>query len=170
MEEIWIDIEGYDGDYQISNLGRVKSLKGKRERFLTPTFTGGNDYLEVSLCKNNKRKHHLVHRLVALAFVDGYEEGFVVNHIDENKTNNIYSNLEWVSVRENNVYGDRTNKAKQTRAINKNKKIHCVELDLDFYTQTEAASFFECSSQFISLCCQGKRKSVKGYHLEYRDI
>jgi hypothetical protein len=167
MEEIWRDIEGYDGDYQVSNLGRVKSLKGRGERFLTPTFISGNDYLEVSLCKNGKRKHHLVHRLVAKAFVDGYDEGLVVNHIDEDKTNNVWTNLEWVTVRSNNIYGERTKNALQTRRSTKNKRIYCIELDMVFYTSKAAAEYFGCCYQFISLCCQGKRKTVKGYHLEY---
>lgn len=170
MEELWMDIQGYEGDYQISNLGRVKSLKGGREKFLTPTFIGKGyeDYLEVTLCKNGRRKHHLVHRLVAQAFVGGYEEGCIVNHIDEDKTNNVWTNLEWISIRENNIYGTRTQRAVQTRINNGNRIIHCLELDMDFYSQKEAAAYFGCSSQYVSFCLKGERKSIKGYHIEYR--
>lgn len=172
MEELWMDIEGYDGDYQISNLGRVKSLKRAREKFLTPTFAGSNnnEYLEVKLCKDGKTKHHLIHRLVACAFVDGYEEGYVVNHIDEDKTNNICTNLEWISIRENNMHGDRRRKVVQTRASNKNKIIYCPELDMDFYTQQDAANYFGCCVQYVGMCLQGRRKTIKGFHIEYRTI
>jgi hypothetical protein len=170
MEELWMDIQGYDGDYQISNLGRVKSFKGGHERILTPTFMGQGceEYLEVTLCKNGRKKHCLVHRLVAQAFVSGYEEGYVVNHIDEDKTNNVWTNLEWISIRENNIHGDRLRKSVQTNISNRNKIIHCLELDMDFYSQREAAAYFGCCAQYIGMCLQGRRKTVKGYHIEYR--
>jgi len=97
QEEIWKDIEGYEGIYLISNLGRVKSLYGKgRIRAQTPDKDG---YLKVGLYKNAKQKNAIVSRLVAKAFIEGEKEQ--VNHIDGDKKNNRVSNLEWVDNQEN---------------------------------------------------------------------
>lgn len=172
MQELWMDIEGYNGDYQISNFGRVKSLKRKTPKILTPTFTDSNheEYLEIKLSKNGKTKHHLIHKLVAQAFVDGYVEGYVVNHIDEDKTNNVWTNLEWISVRENNTHGTRTQRASQTRISNKNKIIHCLELNMDFNSQAEVAQYLGCSHQYVGMCLQGRRKTIKGFHIEYKNF
>lgn len=108
MEEIWKDIEGYEGLYQVSNLGNVKSLrkridKGKCHRYfdekiLKPIETN-RGYLRVKLCKDRKIKKIRVHRLVAEAFIKRPE--LEVNHIDGNKKNNKVENLEWVTQREN---------------------------------------------------------------------
>ena len=101
--EVWKDIQGYEGLYQVSNLGRVRSLHYRntnevRELFLKPHNRG---YLQVELHKYGNRKMFTVHRLVALAFVDGFAENREVNHIDENKHNNRADNLEWVTTSEN---------------------------------------------------------------------
>ena len=106
MIEVWRDIKGYEGSYRVSNLGRIKSLNYRhtgKEGILKPKTTK-NGYLQVNLQKDNKCKHFLVHRLVALAFVDGYKEGLVVNHKDENKQNNIWTNLEWCTSQYNSQY------------------------------------------------------------------
>lgn len=109
--EIWKDIDGYEGFYQVSNLGRVKStavrrcLWGKicvieRERMLTP-HDNGNGYLMVQLKANNKRKPVGVHRLVATAFIENPQNYPVVNHIDYDTHNNCVHNLEWCTQKEN---------------------------------------------------------------------
>lgn len=107
MSEVWKDILGYEGTYQVSNKGRVKSLTRKvwnytkRERILKPCHKP-NGYMQVNLCKDGGGdKHAYVHRLVAQAFLpnpDGLPE---VNHIDFDKTNNCVENLEWVSDKDN---------------------------------------------------------------------
>ena len=105
MNEIWKDIEGYEGFYKISNFGRVKSLKRKdtkgrtvRERILKPCIVDG--YYSVTLYKDI-RKIFKIHRLIAMAFIPNIENKPFINHIDGNKKNNSIDNLEWVTNQEN---------------------------------------------------------------------
>lgn len=99
MQEIWKDIEGYEGLYQVSNMGRVRNNK----KLLSP-YNEGKGYLKVSLFKDKKCKRYKVHRLVANAFLPKAENKPMVNHIDENKHNNVITNLEWCSNQENVAY------------------------------------------------------------------
>lgn len=99
--EIWKDIPNYP--YQVSNLGRVKSLSFydtnghlHTERLIKPQKVGSG-YLKVVLKKNGIGKPFYVHRLVGMMFVNGYKDGLQINHKDEDKTNNISSNLEWIT-------------------------------------------------------------------------
>lgn len=101
MKEEWKDIEGYEGFYQISNLGRVKSLGGwcgtaKRKEKIRSTSLTHDGYVKVRLVHQGKDKTVRVHRLVAEAFIPNPESKDTVNHIDGNKKNNAVSNLEWV--------------------------------------------------------------------------
>ena len=106
-EEIWKDIEGYEGLYQVSNWGRVKSLARidennhpVKERIMKPSKSFG--YLYVSLSKHGKYKRIRIHRLVAIAFIPNPDNKEEVGHKDETRTNNHVDNLEWVSKKENN--------------------------------------------------------------------
>lgn len=111
MEEIWKDIEGYNGRYQVSNLGRVKSIitKGRYEynppkvSILSGTIARGG-YKRVLLTKNGKKTAESVHRLVAKAFIPNPENKPQINHIDGNKLNNCVDNLEWVTHQENQAH------------------------------------------------------------------
>ena len=111
MEEIWKDIIGYEGQYQVSNLGRVKSLprtrdtrysgiKWYKEKILKPKICT-TKYLSVGLCVDSKYKWALIHRLVAQAFIDNPNRLPQVNHKDGVKSNNIVYNLEWCTSKEN---------------------------------------------------------------------
>lgn len=123
--EIWKDIDGYSGYYQISNFGRVKSLSrlvlnGFRNRTTTmkirkPKFDRGG-YTEVCIKFNNKSIQFRIHRLVALHFIDNPKNKSEVNHIDGNRLNNDATNLEWTSKRENQCHGN----------INRKKTSKCV--------------------------------------------
>lgn len=99
--EIWADVEGYEGLYEISNFGRVKSFaKSRKGKILTPTFEKVG-YSRVILSKDCIHQKYLIHRLVATAFVPNPENKEEVNHIDGNKLNNYFENLEWVTTSEN---------------------------------------------------------------------
>ena len=112
--EVWKDIKGYEGLYQVSNTGRVKSLERKvknwpnglrtiKERILKPALNGreSRKYYAVNLYKNGKPKLIKIHRLVALHFVPNPDSLPQVNHIDNDPLNNHYKNLEWGTQREN---------------------------------------------------------------------
>lgn len=109
MTVVFKDISGYEGLYQISNFGDVKSFhkfnsqKRKNNEFVS-LKKASNGYLFVCLYKDKKYKHFLVHRLVAQHFVEGYDDSLYVDHIDMNKENNSSSNLRWVTSRQNSTY------------------------------------------------------------------
>lgn len=102
MKEIWKDVKDYEGLYQVSNLGRVYTFK--RNKLMTPVKCR-KGYLRIKLRVNNCAKSVAVHRLVAQAFIPNPENKPQVNHIDEDKTNNVVSNLEWVTNKENCNHG-----------------------------------------------------------------
>ena len=187
MIEIWKDIEGYEGLYQVSNLGRVKSLnyhREHREKIMKPKLRN-NGYLEVGLRKEKKSKYILVHRLVALAFVDGYEEGLVVNHIDENKQNNVWTNLEWVTSQYNVQYSayklTRENQSEETRRkkseshkgennynYDNGKRVLCVETGEIFPTVIKASKSINRYHSNITRAIQ-RNGTCGGYHWKYVD-
>lgn len=118
MKEVWRDIKGYEGLYRVSNKGRIKRLGGtfnyvnknqysnvkttfhKKEKILK-NILYQNGYYGVSLCKENKCKNNLIHRLIAIHFISNKKNKKQVNHIDGIKTNNNIDNLEWVTPKEN---------------------------------------------------------------------
>lgn len=104
--EIWKDIEGCEGKYQVSNKGRIKSLQDrgvKREKILS-LLKHNSGYYSIGLMINGKCKHFLVHRLVAKAFIENPNNYNFVNHKDENKRNNDVENLEWCTKSYNAIY------------------------------------------------------------------
>jgi aspartate carbamoyltransferase regulatory subunit len=103
MQEIWKDVDGYEGLYQVSNTGEVKSLgnDASRKEKILKNFLMPTGYYSVILCKNRKIKRFYVHRLVGLAFIPNPTNKATINHIDGKKGNNLYSNLEWCTQKEN---------------------------------------------------------------------
>lgn len=165
MEEIWKSIKDYE-DYEISNLGRIKSYKNNKERLLKPR-KDKDGYMKIDLCKDNKKKTHKLHRLVAQAFLANPENKPEVNHKDEDKTNNCASNLQWVTSRENANYGTRNE-----RVANANS-IPVVQLDLqgNYINVHQSATQVERELGFynthIIKCCKGKLDSAYKFKWQY---
>ena len=164
MDEIWKDKKDYEGHYQVSNCGRIKSLNyinSGKERILKP-LTNSSGYLFVKLCKDGITKTYYVHRLVAEAFIPNPNNYKEVNHKDECKTNNVVTNLEWCDSKYNNNYGTRTEKC--------SKKVYQYTLDEQFIK--EWPSTMECGRNgfnqgSVVACCQGKLKKYKGFIWSY---
>lgn len=133
MIEIWKDVLGYEGYYQISNLGNIRGIDRKAKSKISrtgfrivkgkiiSTHINKYGYLSVRLRKNGLTKAFTIHRLVAIAFIPNPNNYPSINHIDENKLNNTVSNLEWCTVRYNNLYNNRQDKInKKLRETNPN--------------------------------------------------
>ena len=174
MKEIWKPIKGYEGKYEVSNLGRVKSLsryvacKGGRVSFRKSRylkFEDNHGYKKVSLCKECTKKEFLVHRLVAEAFVPNPENKPEINHKDGARDNNIYTNLEWVTHSENIIYSRDV-----LHRYYHSTPVICVETGKRFES-TKAANehINHIHNGHISECCKGKRQTVGGYHWRYAD-
>ena len=166
MNEEWRDIEGYEGLYQISNLGRVRSLNCRGHKgcigILTPRLDG-KGYEMVALYKEGKARNTKVHRLVAQAFIPNPNNYPQVNHKDENKTNNDVKNLEWCTNEYNHNYGTRNERVGKSLS----KKVICITTGEIFNSMREACSKYNIHTGSMTECCQGKRKTAGGYKWEY---
>ena len=168
MDEIWRDIEGYEGLYQISNKGRVKRLYKASERILKPGWmTGG--YLFVVLCKNGNQSNQRIHRLVAKAFLPNPENKPQVNHRDENKKNNRVENLEWATAKENLNFGTRNERAgySLSRPILQYSK--SGEFIIEWPGAHEVERVLGINNANIIACCKGKLKSSGGFIWKYKE-
>lgn len=145
--EIFKDIKGYEGFYEISNFGNVRSTSYKGTRILKPSVTK-NGYLNVVLCINQHKEHKLVHRLVADAFIPNPLNYKTVNHKDENKLNNCVENLEWLSTEDNNRYSNHN-------MLDKERVLKIPELIELGYTQLEIANYFNVSRRTIQFILNG---------------
>lgn len=163
MTENWKAVAGYEGLYEVSDEGNVRSLKYGREKIMKPGKNGGG-YLQVILCKDGQQKHLLVHRLVAEAFVPNPNNLETVNHKDEVKTNNTASNLEWMTQADNNRYGTRTARcSKPVQMFDKSTG----KLLATFPSIMEAERITGIANSHICYCCNGKYKSAGGYIWRY---
>lgn len=165
--EVWKDIVDYEGLYQVSNLGRVKSLF-RYKRILKPQ-KDIHGYLKVGLYKNGKCKLFNIHKLVANAFIENHKNYKYVNHKDENKTNNRVENLEFCSFYYNLIYGTRV----QRIAEKNNKPILQFDLEGNFIREwesiTQASKELNNSLNNISQCCLGRSRTSKGYIFRFKD-
>lgn len=133
IEIEWRYVVGYEGLYKVSTEGNIKSIR--RNKILSPN-TNKDGYKRVSLYKNKASKHYSVHRLVAQAFIPNPDNLPQVNHIDEDKSNNCVSNLEWITPKDNCNYGTRNRKV----ALSKNKPVLQLSLEGDLIREWESAS------------------------------
>ena len=194
MEEIWKDIKGYEGYYQVSNLGRIKSLgryifiirnRGRqtynqivKEKILK-TYKSSNGYLLVFLKKNNKTKSLFVHRAVATAFIPNIENKPQVNHKDGNKQNNCLDNLEWATHSENMQHawkhhliknienmliGGEKGREKRYRPILLLKNNIIVK---EFKNKISACRFFNIDHKTIERKIE-RQEEIQGYIVKYK--
>ena len=155
--EIFKDVKGYEGYYEISNLGRVRSTSYKGKRILKPAITK-NGYLNVVFCINQKKEHKLIHRLVAETFIPNINNYSTVNHKDENKLNNCVENLEWLSVEDNNRYSN-------SKMLTKEQVLQIPLLIEKGYTQLEIANHFNISRRAIQFILNGEHWNNLGIDL-----
>lgn len=165
-KEYWKPVVGYEGLYEVSNWGRVKSIKFGRERILKPG-TNNRGYLFVNLCKNGKKKNFRVHRLVAEAFIPNPYNLPEVNHKDENKLNNNAENLEWCDRKFNINYGTGIERRSKTQS----KPV--LQYDLEGNLIREWKSVTECGMNGynygnVAACCRGILKTHKGFIWRYK--
>ena len=159
--EIWKDIAGYEGLYQVSNLGRVKSFHRNKEKIMNPR-TNGDGYKNIQLCNAGVKKVFSVHRLVAEAFIPNPENKPCVDHIDTNSLNNNVENLRWVTIKENNNNPITIAKQKdRLKSYNNNRKIRVIKFKYKDYNNIEifdsvldAAKSVNDSSTNISRVCK----------------
>lgn len=179
MEEVWKDIPGFEGKYQVSNCGKVRSLNHRKTGQIKVMALFNNlGYKRVGLCKNGKQRKYLVHVLVAMAFLPNPENLPYVNHKDESKDNNFVwinedggvdpqkSNLEWCTTEYNNGYGTVRERQRHSHLNRKDlsKPIFCVELNKEYPSQREAARELNIHQENISKCLCGELKTTGHFH------
>lgn len=174
VKEIWKDIDGYEGKYQISNLGNVKSLNYHREKravIMTPKDIRG--YKVIGLRKGGKKRFYSIHRLVAKAFIHTNDYSLQINHKNLNKADNSVDNLEWVLPHDNTIHaiehGRFENSADKLRIANEHRKKRVLAMAqnsgevVSFESIREAARVLNVGRKEISLCLRGLRGQTKGY-------
>ena len=188
MEEIWKDVEGYEGIYEVSNLGRVRSLDHKARhvsrmgREFEVTYKGRirklwaneNGYLFATFKDNGKLKTYRVHRLVAEVFIPNPDNLPFINHKDENPSNNRVDNLEWCTHEYNVRYGTTIMRIRDTQLKRANA---VLQLDMEgnvlgkFMSLERAAEAMGCSTQLIKRVCDNKPHchTAKGYRWQWAD-
>ena len=157
--EKWKDVRDYEGLYQVSTYGRVKSLANDKEKILKPV-KNTRGYVQVNLYKDEKMKHMLIHRLVAIAFIPNTKNYEQINHKDENKINNHVDNLEWCDAKYNCNYGTGIRR----RAATLSKAVLQYDLDENLIKRWTSAHEIQRELGYyhgnICSCCNGKLKQA----------
>ena len=165
------EIKGFEkySDYSITSDGDVISHKFGRDKILKPIHNR-KGYLKINLYNYDNYKKVFIHRLVLLAFDEGYSEDLETNHIDEDKENNNYKNLEWVTCKQNNNHG--TGNIRRAKTISKSVTQLTLEGKLikkwESATEAQRKGNFDRSS--ISRACLGKLKTSGGFKWRFTDI
>lgn len=178
MGEEWKDIPDYEGYYQASNLGNVRSLDrevaGKagsvrilKGKVLKPAMDR-DGYLQIMLSKEGKRKWFKVHRLVYAAFNGAIPHDMQVNHIDEDKTNNRLENLNLMTPSENSNFGTRTERSANARSKSVVALDEAGNVVFEF-PSTQEAGRNGFNKGNISTCCRGERRTHRGYRWKYKN-
>ena len=171
--EKWKTVKGFEGLYEISNLGNVRSLNYHNwgiVKNLTPVMDK-DGYLRVCLSKNGKQYNGTVHRMVAQAFIENPNSFPQINHINEDKSDNRVENLEWCDCLYNNNHGTRNNRISKSKRNTKCKKV--VQTDLNGNVIREWVSLNEImrvlgfNAAFVARCCHGVKPTAYGYRWQY---
>lgn len=167
--ENWKAIAGYESRYEVSTGGKVRCLNfnhtGKPRILKLRKRRDG--YLLVDLCKDGNRKSTYVHRLVAEAFIPNPQNLDTVNHRDEDKTNNNVSNLEWMTLLDNNRYGTHDKRVAEARSKQVKQLDKRGNLLATYPSMREAERRTGIAASHIAKCCLGRRKSAGGYVWKY---
>lgn len=166
--ETWKAIEGFEKRYEVSDLGRVKSLNynhtGKEKILKQSKLSSNKDYLIVTLYDDKgRKKNYYTHILVAKAFIPNPLGLPEVNHKDENPSNPEASNLEWITHKDNINYGT----CAERGAAKRRKPVRCIELDQTYESVSAAAAAFGVSVSTISKCARNQKRTCCGHHWEY---
>ena len=168
LNEIWKPINGYEGLYEVSDFGRVKSLANKFTRKEKILKSSNNSYYSaVALCGGEKLKLFRIHRLVAEAFISNPKNKKTVNHKDGNKTNNFWKNLEWATAKENMQHAFKTGLSnndfckKSVVQIKNGKTVKIWE------SATEAGRNLKIHRCNISACCRAEQKIAGGFQWRF---
>ena len=173
-QEEWLPVNGYEGIYEVSNLGNIRSLSrevnckyGKRitrEKNICKNYNPKTGYYMVCLSKDRIKKTFLLHRLIATAFIDNAMNLPQVNHKNEIKTDNRAENLEWCDSIYNNNYGTKKERISQKNKISKCKPVMQIKdgVVINIFPSTISAKHI-ADPGHIGSCCNGQRKSAGGY-------
>lgn len=162
MTEQWVDVVGYEGLYRVSDQGRVYSVK--RGKTLHPRRRQFG-YVDVTLSKDGNVTHHLVHRLVALAFIPNPDNKPQVNHMDGNRWNDRAENLEWVTASEN----QRHRFDVLLRGTRREKAVICLESGKEYPSIRKAAKAINRSASAVSSCCHKINQTAGGQHFRFKE-
>lgn len=173
MKEIYKDIKGYEGLYQVSNLGNVKSLYYNK---LLSICKQDNGYSYVCLWKNKKETKGLIHRLVAETFISNPHNLPQVNHINEDKTDNRIENLEWCDCKYNSNYGTRGERISKNKMSDKHPlSKHILQYTKDGQFVKEWCCAYDAMRELninqssITKCCKDKLKTSGGFVWKYKE-
>lgn len=177
-EEMWKPVKGYEGLYEISSYGNVKSLNYNHTKSIRAIrrYYHNSGYLAVDLWKNRKEKRYFVHRLVAENFIENPNNYNIVNHIDGNRLNNYFENLEWCTQQHNVKEAFRLGRrgsflGKFGEKHNRSKPVLQLDLEGNFIKQWSCGNEIQrklgFSNSNINACCLGKRKTAYGYKWQY---
>lgn len=168
MEEIWKDIKGYEGYYQVSNLGRIRSCRYDK---LLEGYPDKDGYISICLCVNYKSKRFQIHRLVAETFIPNLYNLPEVNHKDENPSNNNSNNLEWCDRIYNMNYGT----CKYRMGLHRRKPVNQYSKEgkfiKEYSSMKEAAILNNIKLNNISCCCNHIKnyKTAGGYIWKFKE-
>lgn len=191
-KEIWKPIPGYEGCYEISTYGQIKSLDRyvtfnsrvshdgqitvpKHGKIISQRYLSkGRRYLLATLFNaDSVRKDCQVHRLVAITFIPNPDNLPCVNHKDENPENNHVNNLEWCTVRYNANYGTRNQRLAEAQLVAQPSSRRVAQINIDgsiyrvFYSQKAVARYYNISAASVSRVCLGKIKHTHGMYFKY---